>query len=899
MRKSMRKAAAFVTVCALVLSAVPVYAQEEITQSVEEQQDKEGVPSSPSKEVGGEQIQEEITEPSDEVTDIETDATTEGMAEDENVPEEVEGEQNQTGKDEAEEDFFANMQEIQVSSGWYELYVFSNPVLNMDIKSGSDNNGANVQVWSDNNSLAQRFYISQKENGWYTLRNISSGKFLTVPGQEVKSSTKLLQQQGDGSHSQEFKFYKEQNGAVLIRPNAGKDLVCDVTGGQLKKGSGLQVYKYNGTPAQQFGLRSYKMPGTEEVIPNGNYRIYPYAAPAVSLDVQGGNINNRANVRLYNRNYTEAQEWKAVRQGEWYKFINVKSGKVLDTKGGSSKPGTNIWQYTSNAGKGQLFKIYKIAENRYCIMSKLGTMLDCAGGSFKSGANVQMYTMNYTAAQEWRFEKIVVSAALERQMEEGCYNILMGNLQMAAAQNSGASGANIRLENKAENGNQAFRLEKQSDGWYMLRNVNSGKYLDVDNANARPGTNLKQFNKNSSNAQKFKFYSAGNGQYYIKSKLFTFVEADVRVNGNIYMNAASCQPAQKWSFEMVIPEKSEVNVANGNYHLYTGLGGNKVLDIANGSKASGGNVQIFTWNGTVAQSFYIGRQSDGWYTIKNIGSGLYLDVKNGKNTSGTNLWQYKGNGSDAQKFKFYDAGGGKVFIKSKLGTVIDVANGACSNGANVQLYKHNNTKAQKWSLKKTANGWRYKDGYKFYYNSKGQLVKDVSSIIGKQSSYEIKVNKQKNVVTVYAKDGGNGYIIPVKSFVCSTGSATMTGTFYTPAKYRWHTLMGPSWGQWCTRINGGVLFHSVYYVSANNNMALSVAEYNKLGTTCSHGCVRLTAGDAKWIYDNCGLKTKVTIYNSSNAGPFGKPTAAKLPSWHTWDPTDPGARYKCNANGCH
>ena len=197
------------------------------------------------------------------------------------------------------------------------------------------------------------------------------------------------------------------------------------------------------------------------------------------------------------------------------------------------------------------------------------------------------------------------------------------------------------------------------------------------------------------------------------------------------------------------------------------------------------------------------------------------------------------------------------------------------------------------------NGWAYAKGYKFYFGADGKRLEDVSSILGKQSSYVIKVNKQTNTVTVYAKDATYGYIIPVKAFICSTGSATPTGTFYTPAKYRWHTLMGPCWGQWCTRITGGVLFHSVYYNSENNNTSLSVSAYNKLGTTCSHGCVRLTAGDAKWIYDNCSLGTKVIIYSSSDAGPFPKPTASKLPSWHTWDPTDPNVQYKCESKGCH
>ena len=189
------------------------------------------------------------------------------------------------------------------------------------------------------------------------------------------------------------------------------------------------------------------------------------------------------------------------------------------------------------------------------------------------------------------------------------------------------------------------------------------------------------------------------------------------------------------------------------------------------------------------------------------------------------------------------------------------------------------------------------DGLVLYYDDAGRLIKDTESIIGKQSSYKLEIDYDRNIVTVYAKGSSGNYNVPVKAFVCSTGKATPIGTFSTPAKYRWRTLMGPCYGQWCTRIHGGVLFHSVpYYTQSNNN--LKVYAYNKLGTKCSAGCVRLCCRDAKWIYDNCKLGTKVTIkHNARN--PFGKPSPLKLKSGHTWDPTDPNMAYKCRDRGCH
>lgn len=188
------------------------------------------------------------------------------------------------------------------------------------------------------------------------------------------------------------------------------------------------------------------------------------------------------------------------------------------------------------------------------------------------------------------------------------------------------------------------------------------------------------------------------------------------------------------------------------------------------------------------------------------------------------------------------------------------------------------------------NRWSYVGQYKYYFKKNGQLVQDVrSKLTSKQKSeYYIKVNRTACCVTVYAKDGTNGYTIPVVSFICSTGAATPVGTFRIRDKLRWHELMGPSWGQWCEHLTDSILFHSVYYNKPYDKYTLDVNAYNKLGTMASHGCVRLTAGDAKWIYDNCKVGTKVTIYNNEkDPGPFDKPKAQKLKYGHTWDPTDP------------
>ena len=192
-----------------------------------------------------------------------------------------------------------------------------------------------------------------------------------------------------------------------------------------------------------------------------------------------------------------------------------------------------------------------------------------------------------------------------------------------------------------------------------------------------------------------------------------------------------------------------------------------------------------------------------------------------------------------------------------------------------------------------TTGWKYVDGYKFYFGTDGKMVQDVDKLIGKQSSYRITVNRVKCQVTVYAANETGNYCIPVKTFTCSVGKAgtpTHAGTYATLKKQNPVELMGPSWGKYGTQINNyGDWFHSVACSNPDPTYALATGNYNMLGQPASHGCVRLCVRDAKWIYDNCGLYTRVDISDTEYT-PFDKAPTIKIPASQNWDPTDADAK---------
>ena len=170
----------------------------------------------------------------------------------------------------------------------------------------------------------------------------------------------------------------------------------------------------------------------------------------------------------------------------------------------------------------------------------------------------------------------------------------------------------------------------------------------------------------------------------------------------------------------------------------------------------------------------------------------------------------------------------------------------------------------------------------------GEKAKNTSG-----TKYRLEVNCEQNVVNVYEKDENGEYKNCVKVMLCSVGFATPTSGTYSLKKYggwEWKGLQGDVYGQYATQITGNILFHSVPYTEKYNNASLEYWEYDKLGTSASLGCIRLTVKNAKWIYDNCASGTKVYFYKDSNPGPLGKPSERKISGdseVNGWDPTDP------------
>lgn len=138
-------------------------------------------------------------------------------------------------------------------------------------------------------------------------------------------------------------------------------------------------------------------------------------------------------------------------------------------------------------------------------------------------------------------------------------------------------------------------------------------------------------------------------------------------------------------------------------------------------------------------------------------------------------------------------------------------------------------------------------------------------------TYRIIVDLYWQVVMVYTKDPETGaYTVPVRYMLCTTGSTrvgseTRTGKFkMQKTRVRFGKFASsPESAQYWSLIFSKTYFHSTLYNKRRDLTSVQKLSYESLGKKASHGCIRLTVPDARWIFYNICYDTEVEIRKGS------------------------------------
>lgn len=446
-----------------------------------------------------------------------------------------------------------------------------------------------------------------------------------------------------------------------------------------------------------------------ENLPDGTYYIRANFSETKVLETQNGSTSNKTRVILNTFAKKNNQRWKVVHDEKGYvTFINEKSGKALDVANGGREGNKTVWQYNANGTAAQKWIAIK-DETNYIFISALGENI-----SFSiNGNSAEIADVN--GADSQKFQMINVSPKVpkcDEYIKSGWYYIKpASNTDYAIdVQNkSGANKANIQLGKSDSSTSQMFFLQ-YDDGYYSVRNRNSGKMLDIEQGGFMPTTNVWQYNDNSTKAQRWALQKNDNGSYTFISvhngMALDISKGAVASGNNIQVYTPNQSIAQQWKLQLVddnemdnLAAQNKGVLSDGTYYIRSELNNWKVVDIKGGAKSNKSSSVITQFNKSTNQRWKVVHDALGYVTFINEKSGKALDVANGGRNGSRTVWQYTPNNTFAQKW-VVEKNGAHYRIISALNKnlVLDVKGGSDANNTSLQIYQKNNTTAQNFQF---------------------------------------------------------------------------------------------------------------------------------------------------------------------------------------------------------
>ena len=498
-----------------------------------------------------------------------------------------------------------------LADGTYTISTLLNSNYVLDVKDGHTNNGANIQLYENNDTAAQQFNVSHDSQGYVTFTNVKSGKVLDLSDAVVRNGGNIQQYKSNGTRAQKWIVKRDGDGYIIISA-LNSNYVLDLHNAVVNNYRNIQLYSYNGTNAQRWNITKYVSKEqrinnlaaqNKNTLADGVYEICSVKNSNYALDVNSASTSNGANVQLYLRNGTQAQAFKVSHDSQGFvTFTNINSGKVIDLDGAITKNGRNIHQYASNGTRAQKW-IVQQSGSGYSIVSAIDTSfaLDIRNGFVYSGSNIQLYKSNNTAAQQWTFNKYVTE-------RERCDSY--------ASQNKG----------------------RMPDGVYYIKNQNVGYALDVADGSLYGGANVQLYSLNRTNAQKWKithdstgyvsFQNVGSGMYLTASGSGR--------TANVYQQRQTNDYNQKW---IVMFDN------NQNLRIVSALNSTMVLDVKDGKIRRCSNIQLYTSNNSNAQKWVFE------YINTNATGGLMQIMGTSQTTVAQMVRYYNANASGYDTFK--------------------------------------------------------------------------------------------------------------------------------------------------------------------------------------------------------------------------------------------------------
>lgn len=215
-------------------------------------------------------------------------------------------------------DIVADGKTLTVDGKSYPTYVIKSDNTNfaVDVTGGSSKSQTNIQLYTANGTDAQRFAFVPvahfDDEGTYKIVPANNtSNCLDVSGNSMASGANVQVYPNNDTSAQRWLLSKNADDSTTTLINTHSQKAIDDTAGGTKSGTNAQIYTINGTAAQKFliepnGAATYDSQTVQ------TYRLTLQAGSQLCLDVAGGGRAQGTNVWFYEQNDTQAQQWALI-----------------------------------------------------------------------------------------------------------------------------------------------------------------------------------------------------------------------------------------------------------------------------------------------------------------------------------------------------------------------------------------------------------------------------------------------------------------------------------------------------------------------------------------------------------------------------------------------------------
>jgi cell wall-associated NlpC family hydrolase len=281
---------------------------------------------------------------------------------------------------------------INLKSDMYTISPRAKDDVNLSIESSSRSDGAGASFAKGSRSFAQKFRITKKSGGSYSIENVNSQLLLTASGSDV-IQTKA--QKGGPTDDQLWYSDLTLGGMRFISKSTGMAMQLTGSSGNY----GIKLAASSGSTKQGF------VPTETELFDKGQYRIDSRSGSG-SLEVEDASFFDLASVMTGEADGSGTQAWFIRENSDGTVTIrNERSGKPLEVEDSSVESG--VMQNTSSGGSEQKWLLEESDKGWYTLSSAYAdTYMEVDETADTNDVNVRTTDAavgNVPNSMEWRF----------------------------------------------------------------------------------------------------------------------------------------------------------------------------------------------------------------------------------------------------------------------------------------------------------------------------------------------------------------------------------------------------------------------------------------------------------------------------------------------------------------